>query len=88
MVKKLNPILRMQLFNLRGEDCPMIESWVSKKTKNYLSHQIQNEYLQIMALQILRQVTKKLVIVLASQLWLMSVVMLLTKNNLPYALDG
>ena len=43
----------MQLFYLRGEDCPLIESWLSKKTNKYLSHQIQNECLQIMALQIL-----------------------------------
>ena len=50
----------MQLFHLRGKDCPLIESWVSKKTNNYLSHHIQNECLQIMALQILRQVTKNI----------------------------
>ena len=30
----------MQLFYLRGEDCLLIESWLSKKTNNYLSHQI------------------------------------------------
>ena len=50
----------MQLFYLYGEDCPLIESWLSKKTNNYLSHQIQNECLQIMALQILRQVSKNI----------------------------
>ena len=43
----------MQLFNLQGEDCPLIKPWISKKTNNYLSHHIQNECLQIMALQIL-----------------------------------
>ena len=31
---------------------------MSKKTNNYLSHHIQNECLQIMALHILRQVSK------------------------------
>ena len=52
----------MQLFYLRGEDCPLIESWLSKKTNNYLSHQIQNECLQIMALhvQILQQVSQNI----------------------------
>ena len=48
----------IQLFRLRAEDCPLIESWMSKKTNNYLSHHIQNEFLQIMALHILRQVSK------------------------------
>ena len=48
----------IQLFRLRAEDCPLIESWMSKKTNNYLSHHIQNECLQIMALHILRQVSK------------------------------
>ena len=48
----------IQLFRLRGEDCPLIESWMSKKTNNYLSHHIQNECLQIMALHILRQFSK------------------------------
>ena len=43
----------MLLFHLQRNDCPLIESWISKKTNNYLSHHIQNECLQIMALQIL-----------------------------------
>ena len=49
----------MQLFYLLGEDCPMIESWLNKKTNNYLSHQIHNERLQIMALQILLPMHKR-----------------------------
>ena len=28
----------IQLFHLHGEECPWIESWMSKKTNNYLSH--------------------------------------------------
>ena len=48
----------IQLFHLCAEDCPLIESWMSKKTNNYLSHHIQNAYLQIMVLHILRQVSK------------------------------
>ena len=46
----------IQLFRLHAEDCPLIELWMSKKTNNYLSHHIQNECLQIMALH--RQVSK------------------------------
>ncbi len=46
----------MQLMHLRGIDCPEVEAWMKKKTNKYTSHDIQNECLQIMALQILREV--------------------------------
>ena len=51
----------MQLLYLHGEDCPLIEPWLSKITNNYLSHQIQNVCQQIMALQILRQISKNII---------------------------
>ena len=47
----------IQLLRLRGIDCPEIEAWMKKKTNKYTSHDIQNECLQIMALQILREVS-------------------------------
>lgn len=62
----------IQLFRLCGEDCPLIESWMSKKTNNYLSYHIQNECLQIMALQILRQVNKNIRDSGFTLLWLIS----------------
>ena len=46
-----------QLFRLRGEDDPRIETWLKKKTDKYTSADIQNEVLGIMALQVLRNVT-------------------------------
>ena len=48
----------MQLVHLRGRDCPEVEAWMKKKTNKYTSHDIQNECLQIMALQILREVSQ------------------------------
>ena len=47
----------IQLLHLRGIDCPEIEAWMKKKTTKYTSHDDQNECLQIMALQILREVS-------------------------------
>ena len=43
--------------HLCGLDCSEIEVWMKKKTNKYTSHDIQNECLQIMALQILREVS-------------------------------
>lgn len=34
-------------------DCPELEAWMKKKTNKYPSHNIQDEHLQIMALQTL-----------------------------------
>ena len=50
----------IQLMHLRSVDCPEVESWMTKKSNKYTSHDIQNECLQIMALQILREVSKKI----------------------------
>jgi hypothetical protein len=47
----------IQLLQLQAIDCPELKTWMNKKTNKYTSHSIQNECLQIMALQILRQVS-------------------------------
>lgn len=46
----------IQLLKLRGKDDPRIESWMQRKTDKYLSHDIQNELLKVMALSILRRI--------------------------------
>ena len=50
----------IQLLHLRGVDCPEVEMWMKKKTNKYTSHDIQNECVQVMALQILREVSKNI----------------------------
>ena len=50
----------IQLLHLRGLDCPEIEPWMKKKTNKSTSHDIQNECLQIMALQILWEVSQRI----------------------------
>ena len=47
-----------QLLKLRCEDDPKLAEWMDKKTNKFLSPKIQNEMLQIMALQILRDIAK------------------------------
>ena len=42
---------------LQAIDCPELKTWMNKKTNKYTSNSIQNECLQIMALQIIRQVS-------------------------------
>lgn len=46
----------IRLLKLRGLDDPRIETWLSKKTNKYTSHEIQNELLKVMALIILRKI--------------------------------
>ena len=46
----------MQLLKLRGKDDPRIETWIQRKTDKYVSHDIQNELLKVMALSILRRI--------------------------------
>ena len=46
----------MQLLKLRGLDDPRIESWLSKKTNKYTSHEAQNEILKTMAISTLRKI--------------------------------
>ncbi len=39
---------------------PEIVPWLKKKADKYVSHDIQNEYLQIMALRIIREVSSNI----------------------------
>ena len=47
-----------QLLYLRSNDYPDILDWMKKKTDKYTCHDIQNECLQIMALNIVRQLSR------------------------------
>ena len=49
-----------QLLKLRCEDNPKLAEWMDKKSNKFLSPKIQNEMLQIMALQILRDIAKNI----------------------------
>ena len=50
----------IQLLHLRSMDCPELISWMKKKTNKYTSHNIQNEFLQFMALQIVQEVIQSI----------------------------
>ena len=50
----------IQLFKLRGEDDPKFSKWLEKKTDKYVSADIQNEFLKVMGLQVLRDITTSL----------------------------
>ena len=50
----------LQLFHLRGLDCPLVEPWMKKKSDKYLSHAIQNECLLLLSSHILRSVVSKI----------------------------
>ena len=45
-----------QLLKLRGEDDPRVFDWIKKKTDTYTSGEMQNDIIQVMALEILRKV--------------------------------
>ena len=49
-----------QLLLLQSLDMPEIVPWLKKKTDKYVSHDIQNEYLQIMALRIVREISSNI----------------------------
>ena len=51
----------MQLLCLRALDSPTILAWLEKKADKYISGDIQNEILQIMALHILRSISSNIV---------------------------
>ena len=46
----------IQLLKLRAEDDPKITEWMKKKTDKYISQDIQNEVLKIIALSVLREI--------------------------------
>ena len=50
-----------QLLYLQAHDCPTILIWIEKRADKYTSSDIQNEILQIMALNILRDVSLSIV---------------------------
>ena len=49
-----------QLYKLRCEDDPALEEWLRKKTEKYMSHEVQNEMLKVMALIVLREISATL----------------------------
>ena len=50
----------IQLLKLRSKDFPELSNWMLKKTDKYLSHDIQNEIIMIMAHQIIRDICEKI----------------------------
>ena len=46
----------MQLMKLHARDDPRLTEWLEKKTNKYVSHDIQNELLKVMALAVLRDI--------------------------------
>ncbi|KAL5460140.1 hypothetical protein EMCRGX_G033567 [Ephydatia muelleri] len=50
-----------QLLLLRSIGCPEVLTWMKKKTNKYTSGDIQNEFLQVMALHILRNICSDIV---------------------------
>ena len=49
-----------QLLLLRGEDFPSMTKFMERKQLKYTSHEVQNEFLSIMALQVLREIAASL----------------------------
>ncbi|KAI6656188.1 hypothetical protein LOD99_1521 [Oopsacas minuta] len=45
-----------QLMKLHARDDPRLTEWLEKKTNLYISHDIQNELLKVMALSVLREI--------------------------------
>ena len=50
----------MQLFKLRGEDDPRVCEWMKKRTNKYTSHEVQNDILKAMALNVLRTIATRI----------------------------
>ena len=50
----------MQMLQLKAEDNPSIGDWLLRTTKKHTCHQIQDEILKIMALQVLREVASNI----------------------------
>ena len=45
----------IQLLKLRGQDDPLLKCWLTRKSGKYVSHDMQNEFIKIMALSILQE---------------------------------
>ena len=50
----------VQLLHLRAEDYSPISRYLERKQLKYISHEVQNEFLSIMALQVLREIASSL----------------------------
>ena len=50
----------MQILKLLAEEDKVFTEWIEKKTSKYISHDVQNEILELLALSILREVTAKI----------------------------
>ena len=50
----------IQSLKLQGRTDPRLNDWLDKKAFKYVSHDIQNECIQIMALSVLRQISRSL----------------------------
>ena len=48
----------IQMLKTRAEEDPTLTEWLDKKTDKYTCAQMQNEMLQVMALQILRDIVE------------------------------
>ena len=49
-----------QLLKLRCDEDPLINDWLQKKTSKFVSEDIQNEMLEIMALRVLREIAQNI----------------------------
>ena len=50
----------MQILKLLAEEDKVFTEWIEKKTSKYISHDMQNEILELLANSILREVTTKI----------------------------
>ena len=50
----------IQLLQLRACDDPGVKDWLRKKTNKYTSPEIQNEMLEVMALEVLQKLSSQL----------------------------
>ncbi|MGL5901592.1 MAG: hypothetical protein ACRCZO_02815, partial [Cetobacterium sp.] len=50
----------IQLLKLRAQDVPVLKSWLARKESKWLSHDILNEMLEIMAHNVLRVIIKEI----------------------------
>ena len=48
----------IQLLKLRGQDDHLLKCWLTRKSSKYVSHDMQNEFIKIMALSILREIAE------------------------------
>ena len=47
----------IQLMKMCVRDDPYLDEWLQKKTKKYVSHNVQNELLKVMALLVLHEIS-------------------------------